>query len=273
MKKTNPEELLAAYAAGGLSEAERAEVEAYLESSPQAREELEALRAVIDDVQDAGEAGPSPHLGAMRASISMALDEVDREREQGFWRLLRSPRLAPILAGALVAAAALALVFFRGSGAGPTPGGESVADHRATDSGTGTSTDLQPAEDLGEELFAADGDAEAELEILPEDDLDAVDEELLAALEEVETADVEAQFYLALYWAQAVAAQDTDTDLAKRFEQVAADLAAAEETIVGELNGAQGPPQSIGGYYRPDVALAEKAMRPSATFNALIDAI
>ena len=81
------------------------------------------------------------------------------------------------------------------------------------------------------------------------------------------------QFYLALYWAQALAAQDTDAQLATRFAPVAASLTAAEQTIVDELNGAQGPAQDIGGYYRPDPRLAEKAMRPSATLNAIIDSI
>jgi isocitrate dehydrogenase len=81
------------------------------------------------------------------------------------------------------------------------------------------------------------------------------------------------QYYLALYWAQAVAAQTTDTELAKRFEPIAKDLADNEDKIVGELNGAQGPAQDIGGYYRPDAKRAEAAMRPSATLNAIVDGI
>jgi isocitrate dehydrogenase len=81
------------------------------------------------------------------------------------------------------------------------------------------------------------------------------------------------QFYLALYWAQAVAAQTTDSELAARFAPIAEKLAANEDKIVEELNSAQGPPQDIGGYYRPDVARAEKAMRPSATLNGIIDSI
>jgi isocitrate dehydrogenase len=81
------------------------------------------------------------------------------------------------------------------------------------------------------------------------------------------------QFYLTLYWAQAVAAQDTDEALAARFAPNAAALAENEDKIVAELNGAQGPPQDVGGYYKPDSALAEKAMRPSATFNEIIDSI
>ena len=80
-------------------------------------------------------------------------------------------------------------------------------------------------------------------------------------------------FYLALYWAQALAAQDDDPDLKARFAGPAAQLAAAEETITAELLAAQGESVDIGGYYRPDDALAERAMRPSATLNAIIDAL
>ena len=78
-------------------------------------------------------------------------------------------------------------------------------------------------------------------------------------------------FYLAMYWAEALAAQDDDADLKATFAEVAAKLAAAEEAIVGELNGAQGVAMDIGGYYKPDPAKADAAMRPSATFNAIID--
>jgi len=81
------------------------------------------------------------------------------------------------------------------------------------------------------------------------------------------------QFYLALYWAQAIAAQRSDPELAARFAPVARALAANEEKIVAELNAAQGAPQDLGGYYRPDPAKTESAMRPSAAFNAIIDAI
>ena len=80
-------------------------------------------------------------------------------------------------------------------------------------------------------------------------------------------------FYLALYWAQALAAQDDDPDLKARFAGPAAQLAAAEETITAELLAAQGESVDIGGYYRPDDNLAERAMRPSATLNAIIDAL
>ncbi len=78
-------------------------------------------------------------------------------------------------------------------------------------------------------------------------------------------------FYLALYWAQALATQSDDAGLAARFAPVAQALAANEATIIDELNAAQGSPVDIGGYYRPDPAKAAAAMRPSATLNAIID--
>ncbi|MEK9839146.1 MAG: NADP-dependent isocitrate dehydrogenase, partial [Ilumatobacter sp.] len=74
-------------------------------------------------------------------------------------------------------------------------------------------------------------------------------------------------FYLALYWAQALAAQTDDVELAEGFRALAADLTAAEDTIVAELAAVQGSPADVGGYYAPDRALADAAMRPSATFN------
>jgi isocitrate dehydrogenase len=80
-------------------------------------------------------------------------------------------------------------------------------------------------------------------------------------------------FYLALYWAQALAAQSEDRELQARFAKVATQLGDSEATIVGELNAAQGRPVDIGGYYRPNPALASKAMRPSPTFNAIVDAL
>ena len=80
-------------------------------------------------------------------------------------------------------------------------------------------------------------------------------------------------FYLTLYWAQALAEQDRDPALAERFRPVAEELAANEERIVAELNGAQGRPQDIGGYYMPDPARAGAAMRPSETLNSVIDAL
>jgi isocitrate dehydrogenase len=80
-------------------------------------------------------------------------------------------------------------------------------------------------------------------------------------------------FYLTLYWAEALAEQETDPALAERFAPVAARLAENESNIIGELNAAQGSPQDLGGYYMPDPARAGAAMRPSATLNAIIDAI
>ena len=81
------------------------------------------------------------------------------------------------------------------------------------------------------------------------------------------------QFYLALYWAQAVAEQRRDPALAERFAPVAEALAANEAKIVDELNAAQGSPQDLGGYYKPDPELAAKAMRPSPTYNRIIAGI
>jgi isocitrate dehydrogenase len=80
-------------------------------------------------------------------------------------------------------------------------------------------------------------------------------------------------FYLALYWAQALAEQTEDAGLQARFAPIAAQLAAAEKTIVAELVSVQGNPVDIGGYFRPDPAVVSAVMRPSATFNAIIDAI
>ena len=77
-------------------------------------------------------------------------------------------------------------------------------------------------------------------------------------------------FYLAMYWAQALAAQTDDPELAGVFAPVAAALTGNESTIVDELAAVQGSPVDVGGYYRPDDALAEVAMRPSATFNDAI---
>jgi len=80
-------------------------------------------------------------------------------------------------------------------------------------------------------------------------------------------------FYLALYWAQALAAQEKDPELKTIFAPVAEKLAANEQTIVEELIAVQGKPVDIGGYYQPDEALASAAMRPSQTLNAIIDAL
>ncbi|MFZ3073316.1 MAG: NADP-dependent isocitrate dehydrogenase, partial [Thermodesulfobacteriota bacterium] len=79
-------------------------------------------------------------------------------------------------------------------------------------------------------------------------------------------------FYLALYWAEALAAQSEDKELQARFAKLAKTLGDNETKIIKELNGAQGSPQDIGGYYHPDVEKTAKAMRPSATFNAALAA-
>ncbi len=80
-------------------------------------------------------------------------------------------------------------------------------------------------------------------------------------------------YYLATYWAQALAAQNKDTDLKEFFTNIASELAANEDTIIHELNGAQGAEVNIGGYFHFDEDLTSKAMRPSATFNAIIETI
>ena len=80
-------------------------------------------------------------------------------------------------------------------------------------------------------------------------------------------------FYLAMYWAEALAEQTKDKDLAVRFATVAQQLQENEAKINEELIGAQGKPQDLGGYYQPDPVKTEKAMRPSPTLNAIIDAI
>jgi isocitrate dehydrogenase len=78
-------------------------------------------------------------------------------------------------------------------------------------------------------------------------------------------------FYLAMYWAEALAEQSTDSDLASRFVGLASALKEQEQVIVDELNAAQGEAVDIDGYYYPSAQKADAAMRPSATFNALID--
>ena len=79
-------------------------------------------------------------------------------------------------------------------------------------------------------------------------------------------------FYLALYWAQALAAQNEDTGLQVRFAPLAASLAQNEAKIIGELKAVQGKPTDVGGYFHPNPAMADKVMRPSATFNAALAA-
>lgn len=78
------------------------------------------------------------------------------------------------------------------------------------------------------------------------------------------------QFYLTMYWAEQLAAQTEDAELAARFAPVAKALTEKEQTIVAELRSVQGKAADIGGYYQPDVAKLDAVMRPSATFNAAI---
>ena len=78
-------------------------------------------------------------------------------------------------------------------------------------------------------------------------------------------------FYLALYWAQALAAQADDAELQQIFAPIAEQLAINEQKIVGELLAVQGTPVDLGGYYQPDEAKATAALRPSATFNTILD--
>ena len=80
-------------------------------------------------------------------------------------------------------------------------------------------------------------------------------------------------FFIALYWAQALAAQDDDAELQAQFGPIADALAAQEEAIVAELIGVQGSPVDIGGYFQPDDAKADPAMRASAILNGIIDGI
>ena len=80
-------------------------------------------------------------------------------------------------------------------------------------------------------------------------------------------------FYLALYWAQALAGQSKDAEVQARFTKAAQALSDNEAAIVAELNAAQGRVVDIGGYYRPDRGKATQAMRPSAIFNAIVDAL
>ena len=80
-------------------------------------------------------------------------------------------------------------------------------------------------------------------------------------------------FYLALYWAQELAAQQVDAELAASFAPLATALTQGEEAIVAELVAVQGSPADIGGYYRPDAAKAEAVMRPSTTLNEALAAL
>ena len=80
-------------------------------------------------------------------------------------------------------------------------------------------------------------------------------------------------FYLALYWAEALANQTNDSELQSVFTKVAQDITANEQKIVQELIEAQGESVDIGGYYLPNDELASKVMRPSTTLNSIIDQI
>ena len=80
-------------------------------------------------------------------------------------------------------------------------------------------------------------------------------------------------YWLARYWASELAAQHDDAELADRFSDVATELAAREDQILKELNGVQGSPVDMGGYYHPDEELVAEAMRPSTTFNAIIESL
>ena len=80
-------------------------------------------------------------------------------------------------------------------------------------------------------------------------------------------------FYFAMYWARALADQNKDQELKAKFTRVAEELESNEQKIIDELNGAQGSPVELGGYFMPDGEKAAKAMRPSATLNAIIDAL
>ena len=81
------------------------------------------------------------------------------------------------------------------------------------------------------------------------------------------------QYYLALYWAEAIANNVVDQQLADKFSKTATTLAENETTIIAELNAGQGSAVDLGGYYQPDDELMAKVLRPSATFNGIIDAI
>jgi isocitrate dehydrogenase len=80
-------------------------------------------------------------------------------------------------------------------------------------------------------------------------------------------------FYLAMYWAEALANQSKDAELKSKFAPIASELIANESKINSELIGAQGKAQNIGGYYQPNPKLTSQAMRPSATLNSILDSI
>lgn len=78
------------------------------------------------------------------------------------------------------------------------------------------------------------------------------------------------QFYIALYWAQELAAQTEDAELAAKFGPLAQQLSDKESVILAELQAVQGHPVDIGGYYKPDMDKLAAVMRPSKTFNDLL---
>jgi len=80
-------------------------------------------------------------------------------------------------------------------------------------------------------------------------------------------------FYLAMYWAQALAEQGDDADLKSEFESIAKQMSDNEDTITKEMLDAQGESVEIGGYFLPDEKMTEDQMRPSTTFNSIIDSI
>jgi isocitrate dehydrogenase len=80
-------------------------------------------------------------------------------------------------------------------------------------------------------------------------------------------------FYLTMYWARALADQTTDVALAERFKPVAAAMEEKEEAILAELNGAQGAPQDVGGYYQPDFDRATQVLCPSEILNGIIEGL
>ncbi|MCK7525282.1 MAG: NADP-dependent isocitrate dehydrogenase, partial [Ignavibacteriales bacterium] len=80
-------------------------------------------------------------------------------------------------------------------------------------------------------------------------------------------------FYLSLYWAEALANQNDDAELKNRFTKIYKELSANEEKIVKDLISVQGKPVDVGGYFMPDEKKASAVMRPSTTFNKIIDGI
>ena len=80
-------------------------------------------------------------------------------------------------------------------------------------------------------------------------------------------------FYVAMYWAQALAAQDDDAELKEKFTPIASALTENEDNIVKEMVAVQGSPVDIGGYYNPNFEKVSAAMRPSATFNRILEKV